>query len=235
MNGNGLESQGQDVSSTDQAIRLLREHSLSTLVERELERQIISGEIASGSKLNETDIAEELGVSRGPVREALRALEQVGLVYNEKNRGVFVRQISIEEADQIYEVRAALDGLIGKLAAERILPEQIKRLKEIIHEMKASGVKNDPYAYFPLNIAFHETLANATNNKSLIANYKRITNELTLYRRETLVKNAANIQISTVDHEAIVDAVERGDANLAEKLLYEHVIESRNRFHQIME
>ena len=56
-----------------------------------------------------------------------------------------------------------------------------------------------------------------------------------MYRRETLVKNAANIQISTVDHEAIVDAVERGDANLAEKLLYEHVIESRNRFHQIME
>ena len=110
MNGNGLEGQGQDVSSTDQAIRLLREHSLSSLVERELERQIISGEIASGSKLNETDIAEELGVSRGPVREALRALEQVGLVYNEKNRGVFVRQISIEEADQIYEVRAALDG-----------------------------------------------------------------------------------------------------------------------------
>jgi phosphonate utilization transcriptional regulator len=232
---NTLEKKNVDMNAHDDAIQLLRKYSLSTLVEREIERQIISGEITSGSKLNEVDIANLLHVSRGPVREALRSLEQVGLVYNEKNRGVFVRQISIEEADQIYEVRAALDGLIGRLAAERALPAQIKRLKKIIREMKASRNKKDPVAYFPLNIEFHEVLANMTNNKSLIANYRRITNELTLYRRETLVRNVENIEISTKDHEDIVRAIEKGDGNLAQKLLYDHVIDSRNRLHKVLE
>lgn len=231
---NTLEKKNVDMSTHDDAIQLLRQYSLSTLVEREIERQIISGEVTSGSKLNEVDIANLLRVSRGPVREALRSLEQVGLVYNEKNRGVFVRQISIEEADQIYEVRAALDGLIGKLAAERALPAQIKRLKKIIREMKALRNKKDPIAYFPLNIEFHEVLANMTNNKSLISNYRRITNELTLYRRETLVRNVENIEISTKDHEDIVNAIEKGDGNLAQKLLYDHVIESRNRLHKVL-
>src|SRR5450631_951020 len=98
------------------AIDVLRAHSLTTLVQRELERQIISGELEAGAKLNEAEIASELRVSRGPVREAFRALGQSGLVRTEKNRGVFVRQVSLEEAYEIYEVRAALDGLIGRLA-----------------------------------------------------------------------------------------------------------------------
>ena len=107
-------------TSSAQAIELLREHSLVTLAQQELERRILSGEIASGAKLNEADMASLLGVSRGPVREAFRALSQAGLVRMEKNRGVFVRQVSIEEANEFYEVRAALEGLIGKLAARRI-------------------------------------------------------------------------------------------------------------------
>src|SRR5262249_52800877 len=88
------------------AIALVRSSSLPTLVEKELERMIVAGDLPAGGKLNEASVAELLGVSRGPVREAFRALEASGLVRLEKNRGVFVRQISVEEADQIYEVRA---------------------------------------------------------------------------------------------------------------------------------
>ena len=79
---------------TGGALRVLREHSLTTLVRREIERQIVSGEVAAGAKLNEVDLSGELGVSRGPVREAFRALEQAGLVRTEKNRGVFVREVA---------------------------------------------------------------------------------------------------------------------------------------------
>src|SRR5207342_486750 len=114
------------------AIELLQSHSLTTLVQQELERQIVDGQLAAGTKLNEADIAAELRVSRGPVREAFRALDQSGLVRTEKNRGVFVRQVSLEEAYEIYEVRAALDGLIGRLAAKRIQPAQLQRLREIV-------------------------------------------------------------------------------------------------------
>jgi phosphonate utilization transcriptional regulator len=213
------------------AIELLQQHSLTSLVQRELERQIVSGELAAGAKLNEADIAGELHVSRGPVREAFRALEQAGLVRIEKNRGVFVRQLSIEEANEIFEVRAALDGMIGRLAAKRIRPEQLARARDIVKRMHAVGRTRDADAYFPLNIEFHAVLAEAAGNRALLSNYQRVVNELNLYRRETLARNSENILISTKGHEAILDAVAKGDAALAERLLFEHVFNSRERLH----
>ncbi|MFO1282139.1 MAG: FCD domain-containing protein [Burkholderiales bacterium] len=217
--------------TTADRIALVRSSSLPALVQHELERRIVAGDIPAGSKLNEESIAETLGVSRGPVREAFRALEQAGLVRTEKNRGVFVRQVSLEEANDIYEVRAALDGLIGKLAAQRIQPAQLARLREIVRRMHAVGRARDADAYFPLNLEFHELLAEATGNRALATHYRAVVNELNLYRRETLARNAENIPISTRDHEAIVAAIARGDAEAAERLLYHHVLESRERLH----
>lgn len=219
------------VSSNEAAIGLLQQYSLTTLVQREIERQIVSGELVGGSKLNEADMAVELRVSRGPVREAFRALEQAGLVRTEKNRGVFVRQVSIEEANEIYEVRAALDGLIGRLAARRIKPAQLERLRAILNRMHATERTLDVDAYFPLNIEFHEVLAEAAGNRALVANYRRVVNELNLYRRETLVRNSNHLPVSSRDHEAIVNAVAAGDEAQAERLLFEHVINSRDRLH----
>ena len=113
-------------------IALVQSSSLPMLVQKELERMILAGELGVGAKLNEAAIAELLGVSRGPVREAFRALEESGLVRLEKNRGVFVRQISIEEADQIYEVRAALDEWVGRRLAQSATAAQVKELKAIV-------------------------------------------------------------------------------------------------------
>lgn len=223
-----------NLKAPSSAFELLREHSLSNLVEREIERQIISGELPSGGKLTEVGIANQLRVSRGPVREALRSLEQAGLVVNEKNRGMSVRQISIDEAGHIYEVRAALDGLIGRLAAERITKAQLKKLKEIVRDMKLAAAKNDVAAYFPLNLAFHETLALAAHNPALVMNYRRVTNELTLFRKATLEKNISNIQISTKNHDQIVKAIEAGDADNSERLLFDHVMDSKKRLYEVL-
>lgn len=211
------------------ALEILQSQSLTMLVQKEIERMIVGGELGAGAKLSENTLAVRLGVSRGPVREALRAIEPTGLVRVEKNRGVFVRQISIDEANEIYEVRAALDGLIGRLAAERIQPAQLARLREIVKRMHSVGRTRDANAYFPLNIEFHDVLAEAAGNRALLVNYRRIVNELNLYRRETLTRNAENIDISTRDHESIVNAIAKGDAPRAERLLFEHVINSRER------
>jgi phosphonate utilization transcriptional regulator len=219
----------------DTAIDVLRAHSLTTLVQRELERQIISGELEAGAKLNEAEIASELRVSRVPVREAFRALDQSGLVRTEKNRGVFVRQVSLEEAYEIYEVRAALDGLIGRLAAERILPAQLQRLREIVKRMHAASRALDAQAYFPLNIEFHAVLGEAAGNHALLQNYQRIVNELNLYRREVIARSAESIPASTKDHESIVNAVAKGDGALAGRLLFEHVINGRDRLHRVLQ
>ena len=145
-----------------------------------------------------------------------------------------VRQISLDEVGHIYEVRAALDGLIGRLAAERITKAQLKKLKELIKEMKVAAAQNDFVAYFPLNIAFHENLALAAHNPALVMNYRRVTNELTLFRRTTLEKNVSNIQISTKNHEQIVKAIESGDVDLSEKLLFDHVMDSKKRLYEAL-
>ena len=221
--------------ATHSPIDVVQQNSLATLVRRELERRILGGELAPGSKLNEAELAAELRVSRGPVREAFRALEQAGLVRTEKNRGVFVRQVSLEEANEIYEVRAALDGLIGRLAAKRIRPEQVAGARAVVKRMQSAARSRDADAYFPLNIEFHEVLARAAGNAALLANYRRVVNELNLYRRETLARNADNVPISTREHEAILDAVARGDAESAEKLLIAHVLNGRERLHRTLE
>ncbi len=222
---------GAPASAGNATIELLQSHSLTTVVQRELQRQIVAGELPIGAKLNEADIAATLHVSRGPVREAFRALEQSGLVRTEKNRGVFVRQLSLHEADEIYEVRAALDGLIGRLAAQRIRPAELQRLRDIVKRMHAAGRAHDVDAYFPLNLEFHDLLSEAAGNAALRDNYRRVVNQLNLFRRETLARNAEHIPVSTRDHEAIVDAVAQGDGELAERLLFEHVIDSRERLH----
>ncbi len=226
--------EAEATGAPSEALRVLREHSLTTLVQREIERQIVSGDLAAGAKLNEVDFCNELGVSRGPVREAFRMLEQAGLVRTEKNRGVFVRQVSINEANEIYEVRAALDGLIGRLAATRIQPEQLARLKAIVKRMRAAERTLDADEYFPLNLEFHEVMAEAAGNRALTANYRRVVNELNLYRREMLLRDADNITLSTREHEAVVEAVTKGQADVAERLLFDHVIHSRERLHRAL-
>ncbi|MEP7067948.1 MAG: phosphonate utilization associated transcriptional regulator [Usitatibacter sp.] len=222
-------------SASSAAIELLQSHSLTTLVQRELERRILAGELEPGAKLAEEDIASDLNVSRGPVREAFRALEQAGLVRTEKNRGVFVRQVSVDDADEIYEVRAGLDELIGRLLALRIQPAQLAELRELLKKMQKAARAKSVDAYYPLNVRFHDRLAEFTGNRTLVAHYRRLVNELHLYRRETLARGADSFPISTREHSEIVDALARGESDRAGKLMYEHAMESRDRLHAALE
>ena len=193
--------------------------SLSNRAQVELQQRIVSGRLHVGAKLNEADIARSLGISRGPVREAFRALDQIGLVRFEKNRGVFVREITLEEASDIYEVRAALEGLIGRLAARRIDAEQIRRLRGIVDQMHELDDTPDDAVHFDLNIQFHELLARMARNDALYANYTRIIDELGLFRRKVR------------EHSDIVDAVAARDEELAARLLTDHALQSCRRLH----
>ena len=210
-------------------IELLRGESLVTVAQVELERRILSGEVSAGARLNEVALASSLGTSRGPLREALRALCQAGLVRVEKNRGVFVRRVSLEEANEFYEVRAALEGLIGRLAAQRISADEIEQLRGVVRRMQALRKTRDVDEYFALNLEFHDLLAQAARNRALLANYRGVVNQLDLYRRATISRATQHIAPSTREHEAIVAAVAARDAGGAERLLAQHVLASRER------
>lgn len=218
-------------TSSAAAIRLLQSHSLATLARTELERRILAGAIAPGDKLGEAEIAGELNISRGPVREAFRALEQAGLVRTEKNRGVFVREVSLEEADEIYEVRAGLDELIGRLAAPRITAAQLAELRELLGKMQEAARLKSVEDYYPLNVRFHATLASCAGNRTLEAVYGRLVNELHLYRRQTLARGTDSFDISEREHAQIVAALAKRDADAAAGLLYRHAMESRARLY----
>lgn len=212
-------------------IALLQQTSLPLLVQKELERMILSGDLVSGAKLNEASLAAMLGVSRGPVRNALLMLKESGLVRQEKNCGVFVRHISLEEADEIYEVRAALDELVGRKLAASITPEQIKEVQALLGKMDAMVEKKNVDGYAELNLEFHDLLVRQTGNAKLLETYRRLVKELRLYRRNTLAQQG-NLPVSTREHHEIIDAIMSGNIDAAGEMMGRHVIGSRARMHR---
>lgn len=214
------------------AIRVLQSNSLPMLVQRELERMILAGDLAAGAKLNEATTADLLGVSRGPVREAFRALEESGLVRLEKNRGVFVRQVDVGEADEIYELRAVLDEFVGRRVARTANAEEVRELREIVERMDRAAARNDLDAYHQANLAFHDRLVELAGNAKLLFTYRRLVNELHLYRRTALTQAGA-LPLSSHQHHDIVEKIAAGQSAAAGRALHDHVIGSRERMHQV--
>ena len=120
-------------------LAVLRTSTLQSVLERELEKAVVSGEIAPGGRVNENALAGRFGVSRGPIREALRALEAAGLVYSIPNRGFFVRRLDLEEAAHIYDVRAALFGLAGETLARTASEKVLSDLRGHLARMDEGG------------------------------------------------------------------------------------------------
>lgn len=230
----GLAARGARGVPDDHPIALLQAHTLPALVQRELTRLILAGALRAGTKLNEVDIAGRLGVSRGPVREAFRALEESGLVRLEKHRGVFVREVALAEADEIFELRALFDEYAGRRAAERATRADIAGLEALVDRMAAAVAQGDPDAYFDLNLAFHDRIVVLAGNAKLASLYRRLVNELSLYRRASF-DLAGTLPRSIAEHRAIVAAIATGDAESAGRRLHAHVTASRERVHRTRE
>ncbi|NDF64816.1 MAG: GntR family transcriptional regulator, partial [Betaproteobacteria bacterium] len=171
-------------------IDMLQKSSLTGAVQLEIERLIHSGELAPGDKLTEIALAERLGVSRGPVREAFRVLEEAGLVQLEKNRGVFVREVSLQEALEIFDLRAMMEAHVGATLAVRASAVQIQALQGLIDSMEQAVHLHDDALYHVLNVEFHENMVSFAGNQKLISIYRRLTRELGLFRRRNLTQHA---------------------------------------------
>lgn len=213
------------------ALQLVQSNSLPELVYAEIEQLILRGELISGQHVNESVLAARFGTSRGPIREALRALEETGLVRSEKNRGVFVREISVAEADEIYDVREALDQLIGERVADRATAEQVRGLKAVITEMDEATGLEDVKRYHALNLKFHDMLVDFAGNARLTASYRLLTKELLLFRLRGL-QDGGGFAVSNTEHKAVVKAIAARNGARAGQLLRLHASESRARMHK---
>ena len=210
--------------AVESTLALLRNRSLASAAQEEIEKLILSGEFPAGARIGEAEMALRLGISRGPIREAFRGLEEVGLVRFEKNRGVFVREIDIAEADQNYEVRGALEALAVRILAKKISDEEIQELLSIVKSMDKAVARDEAAQYAALNFELHRRIFEMAGNTKLMEMYDRITKELMLFRRRSLAPHP------TLDeHREIVEKIAAHDAEGASGAMLNHVEGSRRR------
>jgi DNA-binding GntR family transcriptional regulator len=208
---------------------IVRTRSLSSLVAQEIERMILSGALAAGERLNEQALATALGVSRGPVREAVRGLERTGLVVAVRNQGSYVRQVSAEEALEIYDIRAAITGLACARLAEAGTPAQLAALRALVKRMEAARRADEPAAYYAANLDFHAALLEFGAGPRARRLHAELGNELHLYRRRALVQ-PENMRASNAEHAAILRAIAAGDAAAARAAGEAHIAGGKRRF-----
>jgi phosphonate utilization transcriptional regulator len=209
-------------------IALLQNSSLAAVVQQEIEQAILVGDYLPGAKLNEAALADKLGVSRGPIREAFRMLDEAGLVRTEKNRGVFVRDIPIAEALEIFDVRAAMDEWVGKKLATCITAEQLKEIKTLVTDMEKAVKTQDAHQYHVLNLKFHDRMVEITGNRKLTDTYRKLIKELSLFRRQNLADSVL-MKTFLAEHKLIVKAIASGDALAAGRAMHDHVMQSKQR------
>jgi DNA-binding GntR family transcriptional regulator len=207
-------------------LHLLRSESLTTVARKQVEQMILSGELSG--RVNENSLAAKLSISRGPVREALRALEQAGLVSVVANRGVFVREFSLEEALQAYDIRASLFGLAGKYLAQSINDEQLAELSDLVEQMEIAKEGSDLTEYYSLNIRFHSALVDLSRNSELAAIYRHLVNKLHLFRRQSLLLGGG-LNVSNKEHRLILKALAAGNAVAASLAMENHILAGKQR------
>lgn len=209
-------------------IALLQSSSLTSVVQQDIEHRILQGELKPGTKLIEAELAAGLGVSRGPVREAFRMLEEAGLVRQEKNRGVFVRDIPRDEALEIFELRAMMDEAVARQLARSITPVQLKALRALADAVDKAARAADEANWLSLSLEFHDKLVEFAGNRKLMVLYRRLMNELSLFRQLQGV-DATRLPVPAGEYRALVKAIASGDAEAAARALREQALLSKQR------
>jgi DNA-binding GntR family transcriptional regulator len=203
----------------------------------QLHARVLSGELPSGTRLRQKALAEEFGVSRTPVREALRKLQAGGLVELQPNRGAVVRGLSPREIRDAYEVRAALEALAAGLAAERVDREQLRRLEHAQSEFRAAlegtitrrrggreVAARDVRRWASANDAFHQTIHEASGNGVLAGTLAQLAQNFPRdLSRMVVSESTAMLEANVREHEAILEALAEHDATAAYERMRQHV------------
>jgi len=197
-------------------------------IRQELERLILAGDIAPGERLNELSLAARLGVSRGPLREAVRLLEQARLVEIVPNRGALVRRLGLAEALDLFDLRAGYAAAAGRLLAQRATRPQIRALEELHTGMQEAAEEGDAAAFQALNLVFHTRLFEFAGNERLRAADLEVRNELQLYIRSA-ASGQSQLRRSNDEHGRLLDAIANGDAARAGRLFEAHVLNGKHR------
>lgn len=198
-------------------------YSLRGRVFNKIREDILSGAYKENEELKENTLAQELGVSRTPVREALRQLELEGLVTVIPNKGAYVTGITRKDINDIYMIRSYLEGLCAKWACENITREQIEALEETLYLSDFHARRSHYEQLVELDNKFHDLIYKASGSKILNHVLSDFHHYVERIRKITL-SSPERAKNSSKEHAAIVDAIRKRDGELAEKLAHEHIM-----------
>ncbi|HEY3423344.1 MAG TPA: GntR family transcriptional regulator [Negativicutes bacterium] len=203
-------------------IRLDSYQPLREVVCETLRAAIVEGVLKPGERLMEIQLAEELGVSRTPVREAIRKLELEGFVVMVPRRGTYVADLSIRDVNEVYEVRTALDILAAGLAAERITEEELEQMERILVQIGKYIEEGNMEAIVDADGQFHDILYQASRNDRLVGIINNLREQLTRFRSISMAY-PGRLKNTLEEHSRLVEAIAMRDADLAKRLAAEHM------------
>ncbi len=213
--------------------KVRQSQSAAERIRQILEDEIAGGVFAPGARLEELELAERFGVSRTPVREALRMLSTSNLIELKQRKGAIVAALSTDRLIELFEAMSELEGVCGRLAARRITDAELAGLRKQ-HELcgEAESLASDSIdanAYYEANAVFHALIYAACHNEYLAHEAAQLRRRLQPYRRLQL-RMKGRIAESFAEHEAIVNAIAAGEEELVAHLLREHVSVQGGRF-----
>jgi DNA-binding GntR family transcriptional regulator len=220
-------------ASSGDILSHVRDIPLGNIIRDEVLAAILRGEFRPGDRITEPTIASRLGVSRVPVREALRELEAMGLLESRKHAGMLVRQLSPRETAELYELRSVLDAYAGRIAGASADPALVALLEKRLAAMEAAAQRKDLMAYYEANVHFHWDIMQACGNSQIIAIYQGAVQKLHLARLRNLSTDVGILN-SLTEHHAMVDAIRAGQAELCAQLMANHVKAAGKRLEKIL-
>ncbi len=200
---------------------------LRELVLDAIRSAIMSGILQPRERLMEIQMAEELGVSRTPIREALRKLELEGFIVMVPRKGAYVADLSFKDIADVFEIRAALEGLAAGLAAERITEEELEDMERLLVEKREAITQNDIGKLVEVDTKFHELMYKASRNERLSSIISNLREQIQRFRLTSL-SFPGRMKESLDEHKKIVEAIQSRDSQIARHVAQEHIENAEN-------
>ncbi|MEM7092387.1 MAG: GntR family transcriptional regulator [Actinomycetota bacterium] len=198
---------------------------LGEAVTAAVREMIITGEVSPGERLVETELSERFGTSRGPVRDALKALEDAGLVTSIPRRGSFVAELTDADIEEIYSLRSALESVAIERFSRSATPDDIVALEAVLVELAAAQAARNGRASAEADMRFHRLIVERAGHQRLRAAWERLAGQ-TLVLMSRLADLAPEVQAAAGDHRTIVEAITSGDGHAAQAVLRQHLADA---------
>ncbi|UCF82679.1 MAG: GntR family transcriptional regulator [Desulfobacteraceae bacterium] len=204
---------------------MMKVESIADIAKRNIQEWIVTGQFQTGQQIKEEEISQRLGISRPPVREALKMLEAAGLVFRKPRCGVFVPEMTEKDMWEIYTLKATLYEMATALAMDVITEKEISRLESFVEKMEACVEKEplDVLRYQDLHKTFHNNIMAIAGNDRLSTFASNLHNQVTLFSYKSL-QDKNHLYSSVSYHREIINAMRKNDTSLACRLMKEHVL-----------